>query len=230
MMTWECKVSGKKFHSGLPHKGINAIECAQRAVQDLQAKFFKQFPAHEKEKEYKFVCSSSMKPTQIFVPPGGINQIPGECTIKGDIRFLPFYDGKEIADYMRKCAEDLDVNSLPCLGQSRYELPDEGLKAKIEFKFFDEAYKGMAADLESPGYKALFKAIDKHHKGGAKPFALTGSLPIIADLQEAGYDVQIVGFGRMDAYHAVDEYAMISEYAEGFEIAKDIISQFQNQN
>jgi hypothetical protein len=36
-----------------------------------------------------------------------------------------------------------------------------------------------------------------------------GSLPLIKDLQDAGFDVQIVGFGRMSAYHAVDEYGMI---------------------
>jgi hypothetical protein len=30
-------------------------------------------------------------------------------------------------------------------------------------------------------------------RGKAEPFSLTGSLPIIHDLQEAGYDVQITG-------------------------------------
>ncbi len=42
-------------------------------------------------------------------------------------------------------------------------------------------------------------------RGVAKPFSLTGSLPIIRDLQDSGFDVQVCGFGRMDAYHANNE-------------------------
>ena len=32
-----------------------------------------------------------MKPTQISCAPGGLNQIPPEATISGDIRLTPFY-------------------------------------------------------------------------------------------------------------------------------------------
>eukprot|EP00494_Astrolonche_serrata_P022948 UN23205 len=71
MMCWECTVKGKKFHSGMPHKGINALECNMEVVHVLQQEFYKKFPSlPEQEKKYKFLTSSSMKPTQVSCPPG----------------------------------------------------------------------------------------------------------------------------------------------------------------
>jgi len=228
MCAWELKVTGKKFHSGLPHKGINAIEAGMQAVQYLQSTFYKAFPTHEREEEYKFITSSSMKPTQIEVPPGSINQIPGECTIKGDIRFLPFYKWPDIEKCLVDAMNNMSLDQLPTYGSSRYELPAENLKAKFELAFINEKFYGVACDMESVGCKALKEAIDKYHPAGSKPFSLTGSLPIIAGLRDNGFDTQCVGFGRMDAYHAVNEYAMVSEYEQGFHICCHVIQNINN--
>ena len=57
----------------------------------IQRRFYEAFPAHAQERVYGFPSASSMKPTRIAVPEGSINQIPGECTISGDIRLTPFY-------------------------------------------------------------------------------------------------------------------------------------------
>ena len=51
------------------------------------------------------------------------------------------------------------------------------------------------------GFKALcdaFAAVS----GECKPYSITGSLPCIRDLQEAGFDVQTLGFGKLAAYHS----------------------------
>ena len=59
----------------------------------LQTRFYEEFPLKPIEKEkYLFSVGSSMKPTQISTPPGSLNIIPPNCTVKGDIRFTPFYD------------------------------------------------------------------------------------------------------------------------------------------
>jgi len=228
MACWKVTVHGRKMHSGLPHKGINAIECAHQVVAHLQRKFYQQFPSHELEEKYSFITSSSMKPTQIEVPPGPINQIPGECTISGDIRFLPFYNCRDIQSYLDEVVANLDLKTLDTFGESRYELPAEDLKAEIKLEWFNENFYGVACDMDSTGCKVLTEAIDKYHPGGAKPFSLTGSLPIIGGLKDKGFDTQIVGFGRMDAYHAVDEYAFISEFEQGFKICSHIIENMSN--
>lgn len=87
--TWSLKAVGKLFHSGLPHKGINAIEFAMDAVNYIQSecfssclvllcgrirrcaypcnssststeKFYADFPALEQEKDYKFITVSPL--------------------------------------------------------------------------------------------------------------------------------------------------------------------------
>ena len=87
------------------------------ALKEIQSRFYRDFPPHPQEQVYGFATASTMKPTQwsckfwapsyyfdssllienflIFTiifstvdPGGGINQIPGECTISGDVRFV----------------------------------------------------------------------------------------------------------------------------------------------
>lgn len=51
------------------------------------------------------------------------------------------------------------------------------------------------------GFKALCEAFTAV-TGDCKPYSITGSLPCIRDLQEAGFDVQTLGFGKLAAYHS----------------------------
>lgn len=51
------------------------------------------------------------------------------------------------------------------------------------------------------GFKALCDAFTAV-TGDCKPYSITGSLPCIRDLQEAGFDVQTLGFGKLAAYHS----------------------------
>lgn len=53
----------------------------------------------------------------------------------------------------------------------------------------------------APGFKALCEAFTAV-TGDCKPYSITGSLPCIRDLQEAGFDVQTLGFGKLAAYHS----------------------------
>ena len=50
---WKVRADGKIFHSGLPHKGINAFELCNEAVSELQRRFYADFPAHPSEKLYE---------------------------------------------------------------------------------------------------------------------------------------------------------------------------------
>ena len=50
--------------------------------------------------------------------------------------------------------------------------------------------QGIACDLDSDGHHMLRKATEVV-LGEAKPFSICGSLPLVGDLQEAGFDVQV---------------------------------------
>eukprot|EP01098_Paradermamoeba_levis_P015822 TRINITY_DN8246_c0_g2_i1.p1 TRINITY_DN8246_c0_g2~~TRINITY_DN8246_c0_g2_i1.p1 ORF type:complete len:421 (-),score=115.15 TRINITY_DN8246_c0_g2_i1:291-1511(-) len=100
--TWHLKVSGKLFHSGLPHKAINSIELGSEALKAVQDKFYQEFPPHPEEKRYNFLCPSSMKPTRVTSSAGSLNQIPPQCTFSGDIRLTPFYEVDQVKETLNK--------------------------------------------------------------------------------------------------------------------------------
>jgi len=230
-ITWALKAKGHRFHSGLPHKGINAIELGMAAIERVQEKFYATFPACEQERDYKFITSSTMKPTQISCAPGGLNQIPPDATISGDIRLTPFYP----VDDVKACIEaevaaiNADVESLPTKGDySKFVIPDgKGgtLRGSLELEWGEHLLTGIACDLSSPALKTLCDVIQEV-KGQAEPYSLTGSLPLVAEMQQNGFDIQLIGFGLMSTYHADDEYCSLSDMKDAAKIIARTIATF----
>eukprot|EP00850_Spirogloea_muscicola_P023359 SM000351S13210 [mRNA] locus=s351:28287:32278:+ [translate_table: standard] len=227
MAAWTLRASGKLFHSGLPHKAINPLELAMEALAEVQRRFYADFPPHAEEARYGFATPSTMKPTQWSYPGGSINQIPGECTISGDCRITPFYSTAEVVKKVIGYVEDIDANlgklatRGPC---SRYDLPDEDLRGRVSIEFEEVQMSGVACRLDSPGFKALCAATEAV-VGHVKPYSITGSLPLIRELQDAGFDVQTVGYGVMATYHARNEYCLLSDFQQGFRVLCHIIEQ-----
>ncbi|KAF7828566.1 acetylornithine deacetylase [Senna tora] len=229
MIPWKIQVTGKLFHSGLPNKAINALELGMDALKEIQVRFYRDYPPDPREKDYKFETPSTMKPTQWSYPVGGINQIPGQCTIAGDVRLTPFYDVKEVMKKLQYYVEDINENidKLETRGPvSKYVLPEENLRGSLAITF-DEATAGIACDLNSRGYDVLSKAT-KEVIGYVKPFSITGTLPLVRDLQDEGYDVQICGYGLMDTYHAENEHCLLQDMAQGYRIFASIIDQLED--
>jgi len=229
---WELKVKGKLCHSGFPNKGVNALEMASDLIIQVQKKFYERFPPHEREEEYGFPCSSSLKPTQIAVPESGINQIPGECTVKGDIRLIPFYSIKDAVKVVDDAVAQLREERFESLHQMAHRGPDaryvlkkregDDEPAVFEWKWLCEPVQGIACHLDSLGFKSLAQATQEII-GEVKPLADTGTLPLVADLQAGGFDVQTVGYGDEEAYHADNEFALLSSFVKGFKVLARII-------
>ena len=95
----------------------------------------------------------------------------------------------------------------------------------VKFEALGAPGGGIACDRSSPGYLALAEAVAAV-RPESKPFALTGSLPYVRFLQNHGFDVQITGFGRMDTYHAPNEFAELTHMGEGFQILCHILAKF----
>ena len=173
-----------------------------------------------------------MKPTQVWYPGGGLNQIPAVCRISGDVRITPFYELSEVEAKIRGYVDELnqDLSHLEHRGPfSKYSLPDESLDGRLDIEFEPGKYEGIACNLDTEGHKLLVEATKKV-LGEAKGFSLTGSLPLVRDLQRAGFDVQIVGYGLMKTYHAKNEYALISGFAQGFQVLTEVIHQASTKN
>jgi len=232
LLQWCLHVKGKMGHSGFPQKGINAIELGNDALVEIQKDFYNAFPVHPQEKVYGFESTSSFKATRASCPDSSINQIPGEYTLQGDVRLIPFYritDAKKVLEdsvarlNTREALEKLQGNHGP---DSKFVLCDENNevveKGVLELKFMCEPVQGIACSLDSKGFRALADATKKI-VGEISPLADTGTLPLVADLKDAGFDVQTIGYGVEDAYHADNEFARISDYEQGFQVLVNVI-------
>ncbi|KAH0974298.1 hypothetical protein GBA52_016197 [Prunus armeniaca] len=229
MIPWKLHVTGKLFHSGLAHKAINPLELAMEALKEIQSRFYRDFPPHPKEEVYGFATPSTMKPTQWSYPGGGINQIPAECTISGDVRCIIFSMTFDVMEKLQEYVDDINENigKLDSRGPvSKYVLPDENLRGSLTLSF-DETSSGVACDLNSRGFHVLCKATEEV-VGHVKPYSITGSLPLIRELQDEGFDVQTSGYGLMATYHAKNEYCLFSDMSQGYQVFVSIISQLED--
>jgi acetylornithine deacetylase len=234
-LQWHLKATGRLFHSGLPHRGINSLELVSEALAILQRRFYEDFPPHPKEAPYNFSTPSTMKPTQVECAKGALNQLPPWTIMSGDIRLTPFYDAitvmETIDGYVKELNETMET-SIPTRGPcSKYTLEGEDVDIKrgtLELTWASDIaevrqMEGIACNLESPGLEAIIQAT-KEVKGQAKPYAISGSLPLVRQLQDEGFDIQITGYGLMSTYHADNEYASLSDMQDAFQIILRIIS------
>ena len=201
---------------------------AMDAVNELQQRFYADYPRHEKEIEYNFATPSTFKPTQIKCTPGSLNQLPPETTVEGDIRLTPFYDIHKVKKRLE--GHIAEINADPTIlskqgkhgAHSAYTLPEEDRNGKIELIWGGEGENGIACSLSSPGNKALNQATNTV-LGAAKPFAIGGSLPLVRELQDNGYDVQISGYGFSNRYHADNEAVSLNNMKDAFKIVRTTV-------
>ena len=85
--------------------------------------------------------------------------------------------------------------------------------------------QGIAADLNSLAFKYLHDSTTEM-LGESKPFSLTGSLPLVGDLQKEGFDVQMCGYGHSSVYHGDNEYCSLPNMENGFKILCGVISKY----
>jgi acetylornithine deacetylase len=215
----------------MPSQGINPLQLGPDALFEVLQGFYRAFPAHPEEARYKYSLPSTMKPTQMRCPPGGLNQVPSKCVISGDVRLTPFYAMEDVVREMKKVVAE--VNARIAAGglrswhaSSRYAGVD-GDAGRIEIEFEDPAQSpvGVACDIDSRGFAGLCSAISSV-KGAAftKPYSLTGSLPLVAEMKEQGFDIQITGFGLMKYYHKADEACSMKDMRHATKILSAFVS------
>lgn len=232
VVQWQLVVQGKGFHSGLPHNGINAIEMAFDAVSEIQRRFYADFPRNEREEEYNFATCSTLKPTQVETAAGSLNQIPNSCTVRGDIRVSPFYDVADVIISIERYVQEINGNPSALVSgvhgpHSKYDLPLEGRKGYIELTWITQGENGIACSIDSVGHKAIVAAT-KEVLGECKPYSISGSLPLVRDLQEAGFDLQICGYGLSKKYHAANESASLIALKRAVKIISRVIAEVES--
>ncbi|MDY7232929.1 M20/M25/M40 family metallo-hydrolase [Hyalangium rubrum] len=222
---WELKVTGVGGHSGMPQNCVNALELGMAASLELARWFQARFPPTEDEKKYGFLSSSSLKSTVVEGSNTKESKIPADVTLKGDLRLTPFYDmaevRKAVTDFVQELDARLDRDEAPA-GFPRTRTA-AGKRGSLSFRFQGNGMEGIACRLDSPGLQALKDAMQAVRGVAPTPFSLTGSLPLVRDLQRQGCDVQITGFGEMAYYHAPNEQARLEDFRQGFSILRELL-------
>ncbi|SES77753.1 Acetylornithine deacetylase/Succinyl-diaminopimelate desuccinylase [Myxococcus fulvus] len=223
---WELKVTGVGGHSGMPQNCVNALELAMAASLELGRWFHARYPPNEDEKRWGFLATSSLKATVMEAANTKENKIPGDVVVKGDVRLTPFHDMAEVRrateDFVRELDARLERGDVPA-GWPRTRTED-GRRGRLSLRFQGGGTEGIACRLDSPGLQALKDAMKAVRGVDAQPFSLTGSLPLVRDLQRQGCDVQITGFGDMKYYHAPNEQAHLKDFRQGFSILWELLA------
>ena len=80
------------------------------ALAYIQKRFYEDFGPRPEEATYGFATASTLKPTQLAVPSGSINQIPGQASILGDVRITPWWDVKEVMAKVSSYVDDINAD------------------------------------------------------------------------------------------------------------------------
>lgn len=228
-MAWSLKVYGKKAHTGFPHNGINPIPIAFDVVRMIVNKFNELCPHTDEDDKYKFRTHSNMKPTVLRMPEGGssANQYADYVEIVGDVRMTPtkYNDPFKLKIQIAEFIESIDINQIPKWHPGFVTTCGEGenqTNARLEFNWVMGPYCGIVTNLESPGYKLIDDATKLHHPN-CNSCSDLGAVPLVKQMQDAGIDIQIIGYGIGDVYHGNDEYCTISGMRTGFAILKTLL-------
>lgn len=226
MAQWQLEATGVAGHSGMTQNCVNALELAMATSGALVEWFGKTYPPHPEEARWGFNSASTLKSTVIRCSNDKISKIPGHVVVEGDIRMTPFYDTREGLEAAQRFVAELD---------RRIEADDpprdfprtrtaNGQRGHVRLAPKGRCIEGIACSLDSPGLAALRSAIESARPGQPiEQQSITGSLPLVRDLQERGFDVQITGFGRMIYYHAPNEQGELEHFAQGFQILTDLL-------
>ncbi|KAI9913290.1 hypothetical protein PsorP6_006340 [Peronosclerospora sorghi] len=147
--------------------------------------------------------------------------------IFGEVRLSPFYDMEDYVNLtidwhdwlqskVKSYVADLNANITSLEVKhgpvSKYTLPEENKSGKLELTFEKHYLEAIARSLYYLVYKALHAAITEV-LGKTQPFSISGSLPLVRDLQRAGLDLTVTGFSKSSVYHGNNEYCQLSDMA-----------------
>jgi len=116
VMNWEIRVNGKSCHSSTPFLGVNAIERAKLVIDELE-----RLKERVESRESKVPCSPFMtqvtgqkhiKPVfNLTMISGGVkeNIIPPSCTLRGDRRYIPEENEKEVVKELEEALQRLKL-------------------------------------------------------------------------------------------------------------------------
>lgn len=189
-----CLVKGLESHSGLPHRGVNAVEAAAEVVAYLKCmarRFRDQGPFDEAyDPPFTTVHTGTIH--------GGtaLNIVPKECEFEFEFRYLPQEDPRILAKKVREFAEQ---NLLP---EMQAVFPEAGFT-------WEELAEILSLDgADDTEIAGLAKTLAGVQEAGKISFGTEAGL-----YARAGIPTVVCGPGNIEQAHKPNEYISLSQVA-----------------
>jgi len=189
-----CCVTGLESHSGLAHRGVNAVEAAAEAIAYLKsmARRFRDFGPFDNGFDPPYTTVH----TGVIEGGTALNIVPRECQFQFEFRCLPGQDPEELAQELRNYVER------ELLPEMRTVSPDVG------FKWHEmSAFPGLSIDADDELVRLTQRLIGSNTTSKVS-FGTEGGL-----FQQAGIPSVVCGPGSIRQAHRPNEYVELEQIA-----------------
>lgn len=193
---------GKSVHSSMPEQGVNAITNLVKFI-NAEAHAFDDAPV-----------SDVLGPVvhSVTVVKGGdqVNSIPGFARLEGNIRPIPEFDNDQIIARLQQIIDHLN------------EETGVQLKLIVDFSFFP-----VISDQHSQLVSLAVEAVTKATGTQASLNVIHGATDASEYTKSANsFPIIVLGPGRWDVAHRVNEYVEISDYLHLIDVYKQVATGF----
>ncbi|WP_137821817.1 acetylornithine deacetylase [Pseudomonas sp. D(2018)] len=193
-LAMRCQVQGAACHSAYAPQGVNAIEYAARLIGKL-GEIGAELARPERHDE-RFDPPFSTVQTGTIKGGRALNIVPAECEFDFEVRALPNFDARQVADELQSFAETELVPKM------RVVQPDTGIRLQPL-----SAYPGLATSPDSEAAQ-LLALISGSAEFGTVAFGTEGGL-----YDQSGIPTVVCGPGSMDQGHKPDEFISLEQLA-----------------
>ncbi|MDH4585296.1 acetylornithine deacetylase [Pseudomonas sp. BN415] len=193
-LAMRCQVRGAACHSAYAPQGVNAIEYAARLIGKL-GEIGAELARPERHDE-RFDPPFSTVQTGTIKGGRALNIVPAECEFDFEVRALPNFDARQVADELQSFAETELVPKM------RVVQPDTGIRLQPL-----SAYPGLATSPDSEAAQ-LLALISGSAEFGTVAFGTEGGL-----YDQSGIPTVVCGPGSMDQGHKPDEFISLEQLA-----------------
>ncbi len=193
-LAMRCQVQGAACHSAYAPYGVNAIEYAARLIGRL-GEIGAELARPECHDE-RFDPPYSTVQTGVIKGGRALNIVPAECEFDFEVRALPDFDARQVADQLQSYAE---TELLP---RMRAVQADTGIRLTPL-----SAYPGLATPPNGEAAR-LLALLSGSTEFGTVAFGTEGGL-----FDQAGIPTVVCGPGSMDQGHKPDEFISLEQLA-----------------
>jgi len=196
IMNLSLTVKGKAFHSGTPHKGINAVSRAAEVIRAFEKMFATETMPHKSYRVGSANVELAMLATITEIEARqGTNVIPGVCQIVANCRLLPDGDESEILRRMKRLAAELPKGWITWKAERRilgHICEDAELIAACRAAIHDVGLRAATKIMSGRADSTIFQ-----HEGGIQSV--------------------VMGPGTMGTAHTKNEFVTIDHLVRGTE-------------